>query len=77
MYMYVLASDVTSPMINRQLRLRHVLAMHDVTNPANIRQLPLEQVLELEDLETNVTMDSGRHQHRGRFSGEKSGRFSV
>ena len=45
MYVYVLASDVTSTMKNRQLRLRHVL-VHDVTNTANIRQLPLEQVLE-------------------------------
>ena len=44
------------------------MLVHDVTNTANIRQLPLEQVLEFEDLETNVTKESRRHQHRGQFS---------
>ena len=39
MYVYVLASDVTNTIINRQLLLKHVL-VHDVTNTANIRQLP-------------------------------------
>ena len=74
MYVYVLASDVTSTMKNRQLRLRHVL-VHDVTNTANIRQLPLEQVLE--DLETK------RHNGKSTTStpwtvlDEKSCRWSV
>ena len=70
----MLALDVINAMKTRQLWLKLVRA-HDVTNIASTRQPGLEQVLE--GLETNVTMDSQRHQHRGQFSDDKSASSSV
>ena len=62
-------------MKNWQVRLNRVIAI-DVTNTASTRRRRLQYALALVDLEINVTLES-RHRHRGQFSDEKLGRFSV